>query len=97
MENPKLDAVRESVLDRMERADRNRQYLIIGAAMCEALFGGAAMLMMDWSDRQQVVIFLLFVMTYTVLALGLMALGAHMTTSAGRVIAAIESLGESSR
>ncbi|HEX6067080.1 MAG TPA: hypothetical protein VFZ04_22745 [Longimicrobiales bacterium] len=97
MNSEKLDLVRESVLTQMERADRGRQYAIIAAALCELLFGSAAMLLMDWSDRQQIAIFLLFIMTYTVTGLGLIALGAHISNNASRVIAAIESVGDTQR
>jgi len=97
MDKAKLDTVRVSVLEQMERADRYRQYAIIAAALFEGFFLFMAIQWMDWHDRQQVVTFLLFMLTYTVTAMGLIALGVHVTHNASRVIAAIQSLSETER
>lgn len=97
MDKAKLDYVRESVLAQMERSNRHRQYAIIAAALCEGLFGLMAIQMIEWSDRLQVVIFLLFMLTYTVTAMGLIALGVHITQNASRVIAAIQSIADQDR
>ena len=97
MDKRKLDVVRESVLDQMERSDRARQYAIMVAALLEFGLGMAALNLIDWKDRLQIVIFLLFMLTYTVTGVGLIALGAHISNHASRVIAALESLSEAQR
>jgi hypothetical protein len=94
MDKNRLDEVRENVLARMERAERARTYAIAGAAVVEAVFLALAIFLTDWSDQRQIVMFLLFVLTYSWIGIGLIALGAHITNNAGRVIAAVQSMAE---
>ena len=87
-----LDAMRTSVLDRIERHARNVRFAIVGAALAEAALMAIALLKLDFSNRFEVLVFLLFVLTYTIIGLGLMALGAHVSRIGDRVLAAIEGL-----
>jgi hypothetical protein len=91
MPAPDLDAVRQSVLDQMERSHRLTTLAIVGAAIAEAALFAVAFLMVDWSDHLQRLLFLCFTLSYTILALGLMALGGHVSRSVGRVLAALDS------
>ena len=84
-----LDTIRQGVLDRIERHDRNVQLAIIAAAVFEALLLAVAFKLVDWSDRTQVIIVLMSALTYTTIALGLIALGAHVSRAAARVLLAI--------
>jgi len=87
-----LDTIRTSVLDRIERHARNVRFAILGAALAEAALMAIALLKLDFSNRFEVVVFVLFILTYTVIGLGLIALGAHMSRIGDRVLAALEGL-----
>ena len=85
----RLDTIRESVLTRMERAERGVRLAIIGAAIAELALFALAFLMVNWDDHLERLLFLLAVLSYTIIALGLVALGAHVTRSVSRVLAAM--------
>ena len=85
-----LDGVRQGVLDRMEREQRNIRLAVIGAATIEAALLVTALLIVDWTDRTQTIVVIMAVLTYTVIALGLFALGAHVSRTVARVLLAIE-------
>ena len=87
-----LDAVRASVLDRMERGQRVVRGAILVAALLEATLFAVAIVYVDWKDRTQVLLFLLSVVGYSIVALGLIALGGHVSRSVGRVLAALDAL-----
>ena len=91
MTGPDLERLQASVLDRMERADRLTKAAIIGAALVEAALIAIAIYLVNWSDRLQVLLFVFSILSYTIIALGLVALGAHVTRSVGRVLRALES------
>jgi len=87
-----LDGIRDGVLDRLERHNRNVRFAILGAATVEAVLVAIAILKLNFSNRFELVIFMLFVLTYTIVGLGLLALGAHMSRVGDRVLAAVEGL-----
>lgn len=93
MTSPDLDAVRGSVLDQMERAERATRLAILGAALVEALLLALAIVMVDWNDRLHVLLFLFSVLSYTIVALGLFALGGHVSRVGARLAAAVEAAG----
>ena len=84
-----LDAVRGSVLDRMERHERNVKLAAFGAALAEAGLIAIALAWIDWRDQFQRVVFLMFVLSYSIVILGLVALGAHVSRVADRMLAAL--------
>ena len=84
-----LDTIRRSVLTRMERAERGVRLAIIGAALAELALFGLAFFMVNWDNHLERLLFVLAVLSYTIIALGLVALGAHVTRSIGRVLAAM--------
>lgn len=79
-----------NVLDRVEQHARNVRLAIIGAAMFEGLLLIVGLALIDWKDRTQVLLLLFTILTYTVVALGLVALGAHVSRVGARVVAAID-------
>ena len=87
-----LDSIRESVLDRMERGDRLVKGAIIAAAVVEGLLLAAALFMVDWSNPLHRLVFILSILTYSVIACGLIALAGHISRSVGRVLIAMESI-----
>ena len=85
-----LDAIRQGVLDRIERNERNMQLAIIAAFVLETALFIIAFRLVDWSDRTQTIIVVMSVLTYTIIALGLVALGAHISRAVARVLLAID-------
>lgn len=90
MANDRLDAIRGSVLDRMEKAERNVRLAIMGAALAEMGLFIVAFLLVDWDNRLERLLFVFAVLSYTTIALGLVALGAHVTRSVGRVLSVLD-------
>jgi hypothetical protein len=91
MSTTDLDAIRQSVLDRMERSDRLVKSAIMGAAVLELLMLVTAIVFIDWSNRLEKVVFVLFVLSYTMMGLGMFALGGHVSRVGSRVLAALDS------
>jgi hypothetical protein len=85
-----LDAIRRRVLDRMARAERNMRLGIAGAAIAELALFVIAFAMLDWQSRLERMLFVFAILGYTIVVLGLVALGAHVTRSVGRVLAAMD-------
>ena len=92
MASKDLDNIRQSVLDRMERGDKLVRSAIIAAAVVEGLLLAAAIFLADWTNPLQRLVFILSILTYSVIACGLLALAGHISRSTGRVLIALESL-----
>ena len=88
--NADLDRMRASVLDRMEKSDRLVKGAILLGALFELLLFVGAFVLVDWDDRLQRLAFVLAVSGYTIVVLGLVALGGHMSRIGDRVLAAME-------
>ena len=91
MTAPELDTVRQTVLDRMERSDRLMRYALILAALVEVVLLFTALRLLDWHDRVDRLLLVLFLLNYMVLSLGLIALAGHVSRSIGRVLLAMDS------
>ncbi|HVF49978.1 MAG TPA: hypothetical protein VNA19_07820 [Pyrinomonadaceae bacterium] len=87
-----LDEVRTSALDRIERSERNFKLTIYLATLWEALFLGAFILAADFSDRLHLLLLIATVGSYSLVVLGIVALGAYMNRSLLRVVKAVELL-----
>jgi hypothetical protein len=90
MSGANLERVRGNVLDRIERFQRWIQWVFVAAALIELAFLAGMVLLTDFKDRVQVLIFISSIAVYTMLALGLMALGAHVSRCTERVLQAID-------
>ena len=90
MTTKNLDDSRQDVLDNMERQQRVMKLALIGAALFEALLLTAALLLVDWHDRTQKLVLVMSLLSYSIIALGLIALGAHTSRMTSRVLAAID-------
>lgn len=90
MTDSELDNVRMGILDRMERDERLVRHSIIGAALLEALLFVAAFRLLDFGDPLHKILFIFFTLSYTIVVLGLIALGAHVSRTVGRVLVAVE-------
>jgi len=92
MNAPTVDSVREGVLRRMERQANTIRLLIVGAAGVEALLLALALRIADLKNPTHVLIFVTSVLGYTIVALGLVALGAHVSRACNRVVAVLETM-----
>jgi hypothetical protein len=90
-----IDEIRASALDRIERAESRYRVAFFGAVAIEALFLVGFLLLANLSDRTHVLLLIATIAVYTILALGLLALGSHVTRSTLRVLKAIELLKDS--
>jgi hypothetical protein len=86
-----LDRVRGAALDRIERGARAYRAAFVAAAAVEAAFLVSFVALADFSNRLHVLLLLSTVAVYTLVALGLMALGAHVSWCAGRILRALDS------
>ena len=91
-ERVNLDAIRGEALARVERGERNFKLAFFGGIAFEALFLLALLYAADLKDRTHVLIVLATVGGYTVVILGLVALGAHFSRGVARVLKAVELL-----
>lgn len=87
-----LDAVRGEALARIERGERNFKLAFFAAVVFEALFLVVFLLAADFSNRTHVLLLVSTVGGYTVVVLGLFALGAHVSRGVARVLKAVELL-----
>ena len=91
-ERVNLDAVRGEALKRIERSERNFKLAFFAACVFEALFLAIFLLAADFSNRTHVLLLVAAVGGYTVVVLGLVALGAHVSRCVARVLRAVELL-----
>ena len=78
------------VLSQLERDAQRVRLAVIAAAMIEGLLLVIALLRIDWANDMHVLLFVFSVLGYTIVVLGLGALGAHMSRVGGRVVAALD-------
>jgi hypothetical protein len=79
----------DNVLASVDRHAQTTRLAILGAAALEGLLLLFALWKLDWQNETHLILFILFVLTYTVIALGLVALGAHVSRVGARVVAAL--------
>lgn len=87
-----LDNVRGKVLADIERSERNFKLVFFIAAVWEALFLVAFILAADFSNRLHLLLLIATVGSYSIVVIGLVALGAHVNRSVLRILKAIELL-----
>jgi hypothetical protein len=92
MPAPTADDIRNGVLRRMERQATMVRTAVLGATAIETLMLGLALWLIDWHNRTHVLMFVMGVLGYTIVVLGLAALGAHVSRACNRVVAVIETL-----
>lgn len=86
----RLDKARESVLDRMETGQKLIRFGTGAAAVLELAMLAACIYLVDWGEPEQVLLFLIFVLSYFILVLGMLALAGHVTSSTARILAVLE-------
>ena len=90
METKTLDEIRAAALTRINRSERNFKLSFLGAAAVESVFIVVFILLADLSNRMHVLLLISTVSSYTIIVLGLVALGAYVNRSVLRVLTAIE-------
>ena len=89
-ETQSLDSARERVLDRMETGRRLVHFGTGAAALLEVAMLIACIALVDWSDRTQILLFLIFILSYFILVICMLALAGHVTIATGRILAALD-------
>lgn len=83
--NPAGDA-----LDRIDRAERRYKQAFAAAVGIEALMLPVYLALADFSNRTHVLLLIATVATYTIIAIGLVALGAHVNRNTLRILRAVQ-------
>ena len=78
-----------SVIDRIERSRKVFSFAIAGAAVLEMLLIAAMLLLVNFADKTQALIFVGTLGSYTLLALGLVMLGMHIDRALLRAVQAV--------
>ena len=86
----KLDAVRAAALARIDRSERNFKLAFYGAMIVETAFIVSFLLLADLSNRLHFLLLVSTVSCYSIVVLGLFALGAHINRGIARVLKAVE-------
>src|SRR5215467_1540816 len=89
-QNVDLDAVRAAALARIDRSERNFKLAFFAAAIVESAFIVSFVLLADLSNRLHVLLLISTVSCYSIVVLGLVALGAHINRGLARVLKAVE-------
>jgi len=91
-ETTHLNRVRSEALNRMERSERHFKIAFFGAVAFEGLFLVAFLLKANLKDPLHLLLLISTVASYTIIILGLIALGAHVSRNTQTVLRAIELL-----
>ena len=87
-----LDGVRAAALARIDRSERNFKLAFYGAGIVETVFVASFLLLADLSNRLHLLLLISTVSCYSIVVLGLFALGAHINRGVARVLKAVELL-----
>jgi cytochrome c biogenesis factor len=87
-----LDSVRAAALARIDRSERNFKLAFFAAFIVESAFVVSFLLLADFSNRLHVLLLISTVSCYSIVVLGLVALGAHINRGIARVLKAVELL-----
>ena len=88
----KLDEVRAAALARIDRSERYFKLAFIGAGAVELACILSFVLLADLSNRMHLLLLISTVSCYSIVVLGLFALGAHINRGIARMLKAIELL-----
>jgi hypothetical protein len=85
-----LESMRRAALDRIDRSERNTRWLVLAAAGLECLFLAGFLLLANFSDRLHVLLLLCTIAIYSIVGIGLLALGSYLKLNTNRILKAIE-------
>jgi hypothetical protein len=86
----RLDAVRAEALGRFDAAERNYRLAFFGGVVLEGVFLVLFLACADLANKTHLLLLIAAVMSYSVVLLGLVALGAHINRMTLRVLQAID-------
>ncbi|HEX4952326.1 MAG TPA: hypothetical protein VF017_02875 [Thermoanaerobaculia bacterium] len=89
---PDIDKALGTALDEIAKSERGYKAAIFVAAILEAAFLLAVLKFADFSDRTHLLLVISSIATYSILAFGLIAVGAHVSRNTLRVLKALELL-----
>ncbi len=89
---PDIDKALGTALDEIAQSERGYKAAIFVAAALEAAFLLAVLKLADFGDRTHLLLVVSTVAAYSILAFGLIALGAHVSRNTLRVLKALELL-----
>lgn len=92
MSDTTFDRLRGNVLDRFDRAERNFKLSLLCGAFVEAAFLVGFLLLADFGERLHVLLLISTVAVYSLMVVGLFALGAHVNKATRLVLQAVDSL-----
>lgn len=87
-----LDSVRAAALARIDRSERNFKLALFAGFVVEGAFIVSFLLLADFSNRLHLLLLISIVSCYSIVILGLVALGAHINRGIARVLKAVELL-----
>ena len=85
-----LDNVRAAALARIDRSERNFKLAFFAAAVIESAFIVSFLMLADFSNRLHLLLLISTVSCYSIIVLGLVALGEHINRGVARVLKAVE-------
>jgi len=85
-----LDGVRAAALARIDRSERNFKLTFFAAFIVESLFVVSFFLLADLSNRMHLLLLISTISCYTIIVLGLVALGVHINRGVARLLKAVE-------
>ena len=83
-----------AALEEADRRDRTSRRVLYAAAAIEAVLLAAALLVMDFGDATHLLMLILAVLTYSTLALGMVAVASRASAENARLLHAIQLLDE---
>jgi hypothetical protein len=82
--------VRAAALARIDRSERNFKLAFLAAAVVESAFIVSFLVLADFSNRLHLLLLISTVSCYSIIVLGLVALGAHINRGVARVLKGLE-------
>ncbi len=89
-QNVNLDTVRAAAIARIDRSERNFKLAFFAAAIIEGAFIVSFLLLADFSNRMHVLLLISTVSCYSIVVLGLVALGEYINRGLARILKALE-------
>ena len=89
MKDARLDEIREDVLRTMDRHARLTRAAMIGAATLELIMLASVFVVIDWRNETHLLVFVLSMLGYSIVVLGLVALGAHVSRIVAQLAGAL--------
>lgn len=87
-----IDEARSSALDRIDRMEKNFKLVFFFAALVELAFLVSFLLLADLANRGHVLLLISTIAIYTIIVLGLVALGVMMRKNTLLILQGLESL-----